>query len=143
MNAGSFQHTVTVRLSHSDAAGVIFFPNAFLLEQELFERWLEAGGMGVREMLEGTLAPTPVVHCEAGFSRPVRVGDRLAARLAAVGIGETSFTLAWAMELEGTAAITVRVRRVSVDPASGRAIGLPERLRSWLGSSQRDTATIS
>jgi len=143
MNAGCLQDTVTVRLSHSDAAGVIFFPNAFLLEQESFERWLEAGGLRVREMLDGALAPTPVVHCEADFARPVRVGDRLAVRLAGVGIGESSFALAWAMELGGAAAIAVRVRRASIDRSSGRAIVLPERLRSWLHECQRATATIS
>ncbi|MBU3682538.1 MAG: acyl-CoA thioesterase [Phycisphaerales bacterium] len=143
MNAGRLQESVTIRLSHSDAAGVIFFPNAFMLEQESFERWLEGGGILLREMLEGMLAPTPVVHCEADFSCPVRVGDRVVMRLAGVGVGETSFTLAWAMELGGRVAIAVRVRRVSVDPASGRAIGLPERLRTLLAASQAATSTIS
>lgn len=143
MRPGSLQVELDVRLAHSDAAGVVFFANAFVLEQELFERWLEGGGMRLREMLDGTLAPTPVVHCEADFARPVRVGDRLLARLAGVGIGETSFTLAWAMELEGTAAIAARVRRVSVDPASGRAAGLPDRLRAWLEACRRETAALS
>ena len=142
MHAG-FQDTVTVRLLHSDAAGVIFFPNAFLLEQESFERLLEAGDIRMREMLDGVLAPTPVVHCEADFARPVRVGDRLTVRLAGVGIGDSSFVLAWAMELEGAAAIAVRVRRASIDRSSGRAIVLPERLRSWLHGCQRATAAIS
>ena len=142
MHAG-FQDTVTVRLSHSDAAGVIFFPNAFLLEQESFERLLEAGDIRMREMLDGVLAPTPVVHCEADFARPVRVGDRLTVRLAGVGIGDSSFVLAWAMELEGAAAIAVRVRRASIDRSSGRATVLPERLRSWLHGCQRATTAIS
>ena len=50
----------TVRLKHSDAAGVIFFANAFQVEQEFFERWLEAGGLSLRGMLDGAHAPTPV-----------------------------------------------------------------------------------
>ena len=79
----------TVRLGHTDAAGVMFFPAAFEMEQEFFERWLEAGGMSVRGMLEGALAPTPVVHCEADYRRPVRVGDRLT-QTAADGNGPVS-----------------------------------------------------
>ena len=133
----------TVRLGHTDAAGVMFFPAAFEVEQEFFERWLEAGGMSVRGMLEGALAPTPVVHCEADYRRPVRVGDRLEVRLAAVGVGRTSFELAWEMALEGAVAVAVRVRRSPIDRASGRAMDLPPALRAWLEASQARTEAIS
>ena len=133
----------TVRLGHTDAAGVMFFPAAFEVEQEFFERWLEAGGMSVRGMLEGALAPTPVVHCEADYRRPVRVGDRLAVRLAGVGVGRKSFELAWEMALDGAVAVAVRVRRSSIDLASGHAVDLPPALRSWLESSQARTAAIT
>lgn len=133
----------TVRLGHTDAAGVMFFPAAFEVEQEFFERWLEAGGMGVRGMLEGALAPTPVVHCEADYRRPVRVGDRLAVRLAGVGVGRKSFELAWEMALDGAVAVAVRVRRSSIDRSSGHAVDLPPALRSWLESSQARTAAIT
>lgn len=143
MRAGSLECSIDVRLPHSDAAGVLFYANAFVLEQECYERWLEAGGISLREMLDGTLAPTPVVHCDADFSRPVRVGDRLWARLAGVGIGRGSFVLGWDMRLEGTTAISVRVRRACIDAVSGRAIDVPDRLRAWLGDSQHGTASIT
>jgi 1,4-dihydroxy-2-naphthoyl-CoA hydrolase len=133
----------TVRLGHTDAAGVMFFPAAFEVEQEFFERWLEAGGMSVRGMLEGAHAPTPVVHCEADYRRPVRVGDRLAVRLAGVGVGRKSFELAWEMSLDGAVAVAVRVRRSSIDRASGHAVDLPPALRSWLESCQARTAAIT
>ncbi|MBU3682540.1 MAG: hypothetical protein FGM39_00695 [Phycisphaerales bacterium] len=57
MDGDPARHEFPVRLSHTDAAGVMFFPAAFEVEQEFLERWLEAGGMGVRGMLDGTLAP--------------------------------------------------------------------------------------
>ena len=132
----------TVRLKHSDAAGVIFFPNAFHVEQEFFERWLEAGGLSLRGMLDGAHAPTPVVHCEADFRRPVRVGDRLMVRLSGVRVGRTSYTLAWSMELDGDVAIEVRVRRAAVDAARGGATELAADLRAWLERSQRQTSSL-
>lgn len=143
MDRDSLQAPFTVRLSHTDAAGVMFFPVAFEVEQESFERWLEAGGMGVRDMLDGVLAPTPVVHCEADYRRPVRVGDRLAVRLAGVGIGRTSFELSWELDHDGAVVMAVRVRRSSIDRASGRAVDLPPPLRAWLEASQARTAAIS
>lgn len=143
MDGDPAKHEFPVRLSHTDAAGVMFFPAAFEVEQEFFERWLEAGGMGVRGMLDGTLAPTPVVHCEADYRRPVRVGDRLMVRLAGVGVGRTSFELSWEMDLDGAVAVAVRVRRSSIDRASGRAVELPPPLRAWLEASRARTAAIS
>jgi acyl-CoA thioesterase FadM len=137
------QDDFTVRLKHSDAAGVIFFPNAFQIEQEFFERWLESGGLSLRGMLDGTHAPTPVVHCEADFRRPVRVGDRLRVRLAAVGIGRTSYTLAWELAIDGEPAISVRVRRAAIDLAAGSSVELAGDLRAWLESTQRRTSTLS
>lgn len=143
MGLDQLQDRWTVRLGHTDAAGVMFFPAAFEVEQEFFERWLEAGGMSLRAMLDGTLAPTPVVHCEADYRRPVRVGDRLVVRLAGIGIGRTSFELAWEMVIEHAVAVAVKVRRASIDPASGRALDLPQPLRTWLEASQARTVAIS
>lgn len=143
MRLDDLQDDFVVRLKHSDAAGVIFFPNAFQVEQEFFERWLESGGMSLRGMLDGTHPPTPVVHCEADFRRPVRVGDRLRVRLAAVGIGRTSYTLSWEMSVDGVPAIEVRVRRAALDRTAGAAVELDRDLRAWLESTQRRTAALS
>jgi 1,4-dihydroxy-2-naphthoyl-CoA hydrolase len=142
MRADDLRDQFTVRLKHSDAAGVIFFPNAFHVEQEFFERWLEAGGLSLRGRLDGAHAPTPVVHCEADFRRPVRVGDRLMVRLSGVRVGRTSYTLAWSMELDGDVAIKVRVRRAAVDAARGGSTELAADLRAWLERSQQQTSSL-
>ena len=76
MNPADFSEHLVVRLPHTDAAGVIFYPKVFEIEQELFERWLELGGFSLRDMLSGRLAPTPIVHCEADYRLPVRAGDK-------------------------------------------------------------------
>ena len=132
-----------VRLHHTDAAGVMFFARAFEFEQECFERWLEAGGMGVRSMLDGSSAPTPVVHCAAEYLRPVRAGDRMEVRIAGVGIGRTSFELGWEMRVGGANAISVRVRRAALDRGAGRSTDLPAPLRAWLEASQARTSALS
>lgn len=125
---------VVVRLPHTDAAGVLFYPRIFEIEEELFERWLEAGGMSVRAMLDRTLAPTPIVRCEAEYRVPVRTGDRLRARLAGLDVGRSSYELQWSFDLGDRRAMDVRVRRVAIDPAAGTAIDLPERLAAFLAA---------
>lgn len=130
MNALATQ--VVIRLPHTDAAGVLFYPRIFDLEEELFERWLESGGMSVRAMLERKLAPTPIVRCEADYRAPVRVGDRLDARLEGVEAGRSSYELRWSFDLGDRRAMDVRVRRAAIDPSAGTSVDLPEILRKWL-----------
>ena len=121
----------------------MFFARAFEVEQEAFERWLAAGGLGVRAMLDGGMAPTPVVHCSAEFHRPVRAGDRMSVCLVGVGIGRSSFELGWEMHIGGANAVSVRVRRAALDRATGRSAEIPAPLRAWLETSQARTSALS
>ncbi len=140
MNPVDFTEQVVIRLPHTDAMGVIFYPRLFELEQDLFEKWLEAGEFSLRSMLDGSLAPTPVVHCDGDYQIPVRVGDRLAAQLKAVEIGRSGFTLSWQLILDGKIAMQTRVKRVAIDTKSGGSVGLPEALKKWLVHSQTQIA---
>ena len=142
MNPTDFTERLVIRLPHTDAAGVVFYPKVFEIEQELFERWLELGGFSLRDMLERRLAPTPIVHCEADYRLPVRAGDKLVAQLAGVEIGRSGYTLAWTFSLDGEAAMSARVKRVAIDPRAGESIDLPESFRQWILETQSRTGGL-
>lgn len=142
MNAADFSEHLVVRLPHTDAAGVLFYARIFELEQELFERWLELGGFSLREMLDGRFPPTPVVHCEADYRMPIRCGDRLTARIDAIEIGRSAFTLSWKFSIGEAQAIAVRVKRVAIDRRAGESTDLPEAFRQWLLATQAKTSTV-
>ncbi|MFM1804226.1 MAG: hypothetical protein RL136_1105 [Planctomycetota bacterium] len=142
MNLADFSEHFVIRLPHSDAAGVIFYARLFEIEEELFERWLELGGFSVGAMLDGRLVPTPVVHCEANFRKPVRVGDRLTVRLAGLEIGRSGYTLLWNFLLDGELAMSAKVKRVAIDRKAGESIDLPEVFRAFLEESQSRTGRL-
>jgi len=142
MNLADFSEHFVIRLPHTDAAGVVFYPKLFEIEEELFERWLELGGFSVRAMLEGRMAPTPIVQCSGEFRMPVQVGDRLAVRLAGVEIGRSGYTLAWTFHRDGQVVMSARVKRVSIDPEAGGSVDLPEAFRAWLEETQSRTARL-
>ena len=142
MNAADFSEHLVVRLPLTDAAGVLFYARIFELEQELFERWLELGGFSLREMLDGRFPPTPVVHCEADYRMPVRCGDRLTARIHAIEIGRSAFTLSWKFSLGDAQAMAVRVKRVAIDRRAGESTDLPEAFREWLLTTRAKTSTV-
>ena len=136
MNPADFSEHLVVRLPHTDAAGVIFYPRIFEIEQELFERWLELGGFSLRDMLSGRLAPTPIVHCEADYRLPVRAGDKLTAQLSGLEVGRSGYTMQWSFARGMEPAISARVKRVAIDPRAGESIDLPEAFRQWLLETQ-------
>ncbi len=142
MNLTDFSEHIVVRLPHTDAAGVIFYPKVFEIEQELFERWLELGGFSLRAMLDRTLAPTPIVHCEADYRIPLQVGDRLTVRVAGMEIGKTSYTIAWSFLREGQLAMSARVKRVAVNADTGVAVEFSEAFRAWLEETMSRTGRL-
>ena len=143
MNPADFSDQLVIRLSHTDAAGVLFYPKMFEIEQELFEKWLEAGGFSLRSMLDGSLTPTPIVHCEGNYKMPARVGDRLLAKISGVHVGRSSYTLAWTFSIDGNLAMQAQVKRVAMNVATGVSVDLPEALRKWIVETQNRTAKIS
>ena len=143
MNPADFSDQLVIRLSHTDAAGVLFYPKIFEIEQELFEKWLEAGGFCLRSMLDGSLAPTPIVHCQGDYQKPMRVGDRVTAKMIGVEVGRSGYTLAWTFSVDGKIAMQARVKRVAIDAKSGGSIELPDAFRKWIVQTQNQTALIS
>ena len=142
MNVADFTEHLVVRLPLTDAAGVLFYARIFELEQELFERWLELGGFSLKDMLESRFPPTPVVHCEANYRMPVRCGDRLTARIDAIEIGRSGFTLSWKFSLEQSLAMSARVKRVAIDRRAGESMDRPEAFRAWLEETMSRTGSL-
>ena len=124
------RHKVTVRLHHTDAAGVLFYGRLFELVQEALEEALAAGGLPLGELLlDGGLC-LPVVHAEADYAAPVRVGDRLEVRLA-FEAGDRSLRVgAEFADATGRQVASTRVVHAAVDRATGRAVPLPDALRA-------------
>ena len=74
-----------------------------------------------------------VVHSEADYYKPLRVGDNLHVHISCERIGNTSFTVICQIfrnekELVGI----VRTVHVSLDTVTGEKIGVPERLLNVL-----------
>ncbi|RMG27958.1 MAG: acyl-CoA thioesterase, partial [Gammaproteobacteria bacterium] len=68
-----------VGMAAVDAAGRIFFPELFRLAQECAEAFLESRGLVLADWMTDGTHLLPVVHAEADYLRPIRLGDRLEA----------------------------------------------------------------
>jgi YbgC/YbaW family acyl-CoA thioester hydrolase len=73
---GTFTHEITVRFHEVDRAGIVFFGRIFEYCHVAFEEILRA--MELTSVFERENWGMPLVHAEADFKRPMRMGDRIA-----------------------------------------------------------------
>lgn len=129
------EHSVTVRFAEVDSAGFIFFSRLFeychATYEELIGR-LSPGSFG--EVFSRSGWGTPVVHAEADFERPIRLGDTLTLSLTVGRIGETSMTVDYV--ITGTDADDVRARarlvHAFIDMNTLQPITVPADVRAGL-----------
>ena len=100
-----------IRFHHCDPAGIVFYPQYFVLTNELVEDWFNRG-LGVdfaRFHTEARLG-IPMAHIECDFLAPSTVGETLDWALSVEKIGGSSLTLA----VEAKVGDDVRVRATLV-----------------------------
>ena len=124
-----FVHQITVRLHHTDAAGVIFCSRLLELAHEAYEGLLERVGLSVDRILADGALRLPVVAVQAEFTRPIRVGERLQVELAVTRLGEHSYQVAYCFrEPGGLVKARAVTRHVALDGTQGKPMALPEPL---------------
>jgi acyl-CoA thioesterase FadM len=128
-----FEREGLVRLSHTDAAGVIFFPRLLEMAQESWEDFLAANGLALAHGLEGPRPLLPIVHCEADYRRPMRLGDRFRAQLSLARAGRSSLGLRHRfLAPDGTLLAEALTIHVAMERRSGQPVPLSDDLRGLL-----------
>jgi 1,4-dihydroxy-2-naphthoyl-CoA hydrolase len=123
-----------IRMHHTDAAGLIFFANLFVICHEAAEDWMIAENISIHSALKGGDYITPVVHAEGDYKHPMRLEDRIRIDISIEKIGESSFTLYYRLtKIEGNILCAeAKTVNVSIDAKSGKKIPLPSHVREAL-----------
>ena len=126
-----FTHEFTVRFQHVDRAGIAFFARAFEYCHEAFEELLIASAQ--LNVFESEGWGMPLVHAEADFRAPMRLGDRLRVTVRVAELGERSIQFAFDItDLDGELRARVRHVHAFIDLTSFRPRAVPEGLRAGL-----------
>ena len=122
-----FEHVVTVRFHEVDRAGIAFFGRVFEYCHLTFEELVAAAGVGISEIFDNQGWGMPLVHTEADFKGPMRLGDRLRVGLEVEGVGKSSITFAFEVRgSEGELRATAQLVHAFVDLRTFESIGVPE-----------------
>lgn len=126
-----FSHRLKIRLSDTDATGVLFFAAQFHLAMQTLEAFLEYRGFPLSELLQSAHL-FPVVHAEADYQQPLYVGQALRIDLSLEKLGSSSITLGYALirESDGEQMGSVRVVHVLVDKQTRKKTVLTARIKT-------------
>lgn len=122
-----------IRFHHCDPAGIVFYPQYFVLFNELVEDWFNEGlGIDFARYHTEDRHGIPMAHLECDFLEPSKVGEVLQFCLTVRKIGGSSLTLA----VDARAGPDVRVRAtlvvVQASLESRRAVPFSAELRAKL-----------
>lgn len=108
-----FEREQLIRFSHCDPAGIVFFPQYFVLFNGHVEDWFDDGlELGYAKVVIGQRIGLPTVALNCEFLKPSRMGERVQLGLAVRKLGRSSIKLD--LTCRHGDEVRVRVRQVIV-----------------------------
>ena len=122
-----------VRFAHCDPAGIIYYPQYFMLAHDCKEDWFRDGlDYPFRQMVTVDRRGFPIVKLEAEFARPGKMGDDLDFEVTVRAIGTTSLKLGYRCVCGAEERMRMKSVLVMSDLDSGAAVRIPDWLRARL-----------
>ncbi len=124
-----FSTRKTIRFSDCDPAGIVYYPNYFVMAQTVVEDWFaQSMGMSFAELLNVRKIAVPTVHLTVDFNRPSRLGEVLTWSLYVEALGRSSIRLKLLATADNVERLSIQQVVVTIDSA-GKSVGIPPELR--------------
>ena len=144
-NARIFQRAHRVRFSECDPAGIVFYPQYFVMLNDLLEAWIDdILNVGFAGYILDKRWGLPSVRLEADFKAISRMGDDIVLTLKVEHVGRRSLILHLdCTGVSGDLRMRMVQTMVSTDLDTHRAIDIPTPLREALGWLPEDLPAVS
>lgn len=128
-----FEHHIVVRFKDVDRAGIAFFGCAFDYSHAAFEELLAAALPDLNEAFGALGWGMPVVHAEADYTEPCRLGERLSVRAEVARLGERSISFRYSIfGPDGSLRVVVRMVHAFIAMPGFGPVDAPQSLLSGL-----------
>jgi len=128
-----FHQNRVIRFSDCDPAGMVFFPQYFVILNALVEDWFtQALGVNYAQLLGPRRIGLPTVALQSEFRAPSRMGDEVEFRLQLERMGSRSLTLRVDCMNGLVCCVLIRQTLVSTSLAHDGAIEIPEDVRKGI-----------
>jgi len=126
-----------VRFSYCDPAGIIFYPQYFVMFNGLVEDWFNQGmGVDYAGFINDQRRGFPIVTLSCDFVTPSKIGEVITLALKVESLGRSSFKLRVACQYQGQERVRANLVLVTMDLDTGRAVAIPDELRLLMASFQ-------
>jgi 4-hydroxybenzoyl-CoA thioesterase len=130
-----FSRARRIRFSDCDPAGIVFYPQYFVLFNDLLDEWFDTvWTQGFADYVVRSRFGVPTVRLQADFKSVSRMGDDVILSLNVIRIGERSFELA--LDCKGAAdeglRMSARQTLVTTSLDTHTSIRIPPQLREAL-----------
>jgi 1,4-dihydroxy-2-naphthoyl-CoA hydrolase len=112
-----------IYLRDTDATGVLYFTEQLRMALEVLEEYIS-----LKEMLEEGKFLMPIVHAEADYFAPLRVGDEVGISFEVTRLGTKSLTLSYTFFSQDVEVGKVSMVHVAVDASTFQPIPLPQKM---------------
>lgn len=136
-----FRRERLIRFSDCDPAGIVFYPQYFVMFNGLVEDWFNEGlGVGYARLIAERRVGLPIVRLAADFSAPSALGDRVVLSLAVERLGGRSLSLALSCTgaADGTLRMAAQQVLVSTSLATHKSIPIPDDVAAAIGRAMAD-----
>lgn len=122
-----------VRMHDIDMAGILYFPRQFRFAHDALEDFIEHLGLTFDQLFRKEHFVFVVVHAEADYLSPLRVGDKLEIHLSVESIGNTSFAIGYKIyKSDKSLAGRAKTVHVTLSAKERKKIPIPDSLRKFL-----------
>ena len=127
-----YHYQTTIRLHQTDAAGVVFFSNLFVIAHDAYESFLESHLPLNAILLDGVYI-IPIVHAEADYLLPLALSEKITVELSLEKLGTSSFNLGYVIKNSKTETVarlkTIHAVQLKEDQ---KTVPIPDPLRNAL-----------
>ena len=119
-----------VRFSYCDPAGIIFYPQYFVMFNGLVEDWFNQGmGVDYAGFINDHRRGFPMVNLSCDFLVPSKIGEVITLALQVQALGRSSLKLRVAVVFQGQERVRADLVLVTMDLDAGKAVPIPDELR--------------
>lgn len=130
MRKAPFFSEKLIRFHHCDPAGIVFYPQYFVLFHELLEDWYDNGlGLNYADMISKERRGLPTAHIDCDFRIPSKIGDTVQMQLAVKRVGNTSISLSVRVCAGEEVRVTANQVLVLISLEDGSVLPIPPDLR--------------
>ncbi|MBI1244142.1 MAG: acyl-CoA thioesterase [Alphaproteobacteria bacterium] len=131
MEAAPFTVEQQIRFSHTDPAGIVYFPNYFDFCNGVMEDWYtRALGIDYARLIFVERHATPIVHAECDFFAPSKMGDRLSLTLILRKVGRTSIDISIHGHAKGVLRLEAKIVTVYMNLDTQKPEDVPAGMRA-------------